>query len=146
MLWIINSSWMIPKEKASKNVAGFKYSQPTWKKIHAATEVLQWIQQFVFIAGLDKAASNASFICINHIRAQALVRLQGKDFAPCRQNNSWINPLMKAEHLFEKICLLLPEIPLRSARLPYLMGTFKQHKNTYRWLTNAHNSIFSTIT
>lgn len=25
------------------------------------------------------------------------------------------------------------------------MGTFKQHKNTYRWLTNAHKSIFSTI-
>lgn len=31
------------------------------------------------------------------------------------------------------------------ARLPYLMGTYKQHKNTYRWLTNAHDSIFSAI-
>ena len=99
----------------------------------------------MFIAGLHKAASNASFICINDIRAQALVRLQGKDFAPCRQNNSWINPLKKAEDLFEEICLLLHEIPLHIAQLPYLMGMFKQHKNTYRWLTNAHNSVFSTI-
>jgi hypothetical protein len=101
---------MILKEKASKNEARFKHSQPTWKKIHAATEELQWIQQYVFIASLDKAASNASFICISHIRAQALVRLQGKDFAPCQLNNSWINPVRKAEQLFEKICLLLPEI------------------------------------
>ena len=136
---------MILKEKASKNEAGFKYSQPTWKKIHSASEELQWIHKFLFIVGLDKAASNASFICINHIRAQALVRLQGKYFAPCRQNNTWINPLKKAEDLFEKNCLLHPEIPLRIARLPYLMGTFKQHKTTYKSLTNARNSIFSTI-
>ena len=66
----------------------------------------------LFIAGLDKAASNASFICINHIRAQALKRLQGKDFAPCLQNNAWINPQLKAEDLFEEICELLPEIPV----------------------------------
>jgi hypothetical protein len=145
ILWIRNHSWMILKEKASRNEAGFKHSQPTWKKIQAATEELQWIQQYVFIAGLDKAASNASFICISHMRAQALARLQGKDFAPCLLNNSWINPTRMAEQLFEQICLLLPEIPLRIARLPYLMGIFKQHKNTYRWLTNAHNSIFSNF-
>lgn len=145
ILWIRNTTWMILKEKASKNEGGYKYSQPSWKKIHSATDELQWIQQFLFIAGLDKAASNASFICINHIRAQALIRLQGKDFAPCLQDNSWISPQLKAEDLFQEICLLLPEIPLQIARLPYLMGTFKQHKNTYRWLTNAHNSVFSTI-
>lgn len=145
VLWIRNNTWEILKEKASRNEGGFKYSQSSWKKIQSATDELQWIHQFLFIAGLDKAASNASFICINHIRAQALLRLQGKDFAPCRLNDSWIDPLMKAEELFEEICSLLPEIPLHIARLPYLMGTFKQHKNTYRWLTNAHNSIFSTI-
>ena len=53
--------------------------------------------------------------------------------------------MQKAEEVFEEICSLLPELPLQGARLPYLMGTFKQHKNTYRWLTNAHKSVFSTI-
>lgn len=143
--WIRNETWTILKEKASRNYEGFKYSQPSWKKLHSATDELQWIQQTLFIAGLDKAASNASFICIHHIRAQALLRLQGKDFFPCRQNESWLDPKQKIEELFDQICILLPEIPLQSAPLPYLMGTFKQHKNTYRWLTNAHDSIFSTM-
>lgn len=49
---------------------------------------LAWIQQYLFIAGLDKASSNASFICINHMCAQALLQLQGKDFTPCMQNRS----------------------------------------------------------
>jgi hypothetical protein len=64
ILWIRNTTWMILKEKASKNEGGHKHSQPSWKKIHSATYEFQWIQQFLFIVGLDKAASNASFICI----------------------------------------------------------------------------------
>lgn len=56
---------------------------------------LTWIQQYLFIAGLDKAATNASFICIFHLRAQALLRLQGKYFAPCTHNDKWINPNIK---------------------------------------------------
>ena len=143
--WIRNNTWEILKGKASRNEGGFKYSQSSWKKIQFATDELQWIHQFLFIDGLDKATSNASFICINHIRAQTLLRLQGKDFAPCQQNHSWIDPLIKAEELFRDMCMMLPEIPLHMERLPYLMGTYKQHKNTYRWLTNAHNSILSTL-
>lgn len=143
--WIRNRSWEILKEKASVNIGGFKYSQPSFKKIHAATDELRWLQQFLFIAGLDKATANASFICVSHMRAQALLRLQGKYFTPCLHNEAWISPVQKEEEVFEEMCVLLPEIPLQSARLPYLMGTFKQHKNTYRWLTNAHKSIFSNI-
>ena len=144
-LWIRNRSWTILKEKASMNVGGFKYSRPSLKKIHSAMDELQWIQGLLFVAGLDKASSNASFICISHMRAQALIRLQGKDFAPCINNEAWMSPLDKVEEVFEEICSLLPEIPMQIARLPYLMGTYKQHKNTYRWLTNAHNSVYSTI-
>ena len=143
--WIRNRTWQILKEKASTNEGGFRFSQPSLKKIYSAMDELYWLQQFLFMAGLDKASSNASFICINHMRAQALLRLQGKDFAPCKYKGEWINPLKKAEMVFEDICSLLPEIPHQNARLPYLMGTFKQHKNTYRWLTNAHMSVFSTI-
>ena len=143
--WIRNRAWGMLKEKASRNDGGFKYSQPSLKKIHSAQDELRWIQEYLFVAGLDKASSNASFICINHMRAQALMRLQGKDFAPCLQDGEWINPLRKAEALSEDMCSLLPEIPIQNARLPYLMGTFKQHKNAYRWLTNAQKSIFSTM-
>ena len=143
--WIRNRSWDILKVKASRNEGGFKYSQASLKKNHAAMNELQWILQSLFIAGLDKASSNASFICINHIRAQALLRLQGKDFSPCQDNGKWIDPTKKADEVFEEICSLLPELPIQSAKLPYLMGIFKQHKNTYRWLTNAHLSVYSTI-
>jgi hypothetical protein len=143
--WIRDEVWAILKQKASQNTGGFKHSQPSFTKIHPAMDELAWVQQYLFISGLDKASANASFICISHIRAQALLRLQGKDFAPCMLDEGWINPEHKAEELFEDICALLPELPLRIARLPYLMGTFKQHKNAYRWLTNAHNSIYSTI-
>lgn len=137
--------WLTLKRKASVNAGGFKYSQPSLTKNHPAMDELEWIQQYLFIAGLDKAAANASFICISHIRAQALLRLQGKDFAPCIQEDTWQKPENIAVALFGEICLLLPELPLQKGRLPYLMGTFKQHKNTYRWLTNAHKTIYSTI-
>ena len=107
-LWIRNTTWMLLKGKASINEGGHKHSQPSWKKNYSAIDELQWIQKFLFIAGLDKAASNASFLCINHIRAQALLRLQGKDFTPCQQANAWVDPYQKAEELFEEICMLLP--------------------------------------
>jgi hypothetical protein len=58
---------------------------------------------------------------------------------------SWINPNTIAEDVFEDISLLLPEKSLQTAWLPYLLGMFKKYKNTYRFLTNAHDSIFSTM-
>lgn len=99
IVWVRNRAWNILKEKASINVGGFKYSQASFKKVHSAIDELKWIQKFLFIAGLDKASSNASFICINHIRAQALLRLQGKDFSPCLHNGKWIDPMAKADKL-----------------------------------------------
>lgn len=77
--WIRDEVWAILKKKASHNAGGFKYSQPSLNKIHPTMDELAWIQQYLFITGLNKASSNASFICISHIRAQTLLRLQGKD-------------------------------------------------------------------
>lgn len=37
-LWVQNRSWAILKDKASRNVRGFKYSQASFKKIHSAIE------------------------------------------------------------------------------------------------------------
>jgi hypothetical protein len=120
--WVRNETWIILKEKASRNCEGFKHSQPSWKKLHSAIDELQWIQQNLFNAGLDKASSNASFICINHIKAQALLRLQGKDFAPCRQDGSWLDPMQKTEELFDEICTLLPRNSSSNGSTPISNG------------------------
>ena len=50
---------------------------------------LTWILKHVFNSGLDKAANNACFICISHIRYQALARLNGPDFEPCCNDGNW---------------------------------------------------------
>ena len=41
--------------------------------------------------------------------------------------------------------VLLPECPPCFTSLPYIMATFKLHKAKYRWLTNAHGTVFSGI-
>ena len=47
----------------------------------------------------------------------------------------------------DHIANLFPFISLPSKEsLPYIMGTYKIHKNSFRWLTNAHDCLFSPIT
>lgn len=89
-------------------------------------------------SGLDKAANNISIICIQHIRAQALHRLQGPDF----QQEIWsINEVTNDCHtLLEG---LIPEITFWHAGLPFLMASYKLHKLKYRWITNAARCLFS---
>jgi hypothetical protein len=40
---------------------------------------------------------------------------------------------------------IVPKISIVFNELPYIMGVFKQHNFFYRWLINAHDSIFSII-
>lgn len=47
--------------------------------------------------------------------------------------------------MFHDLSKLLPECLPPYQALPYLMATYKQHKAKYRWLTNAHNTVFSNI-
>jgi hypothetical protein len=40
----------------------------------------------------------------------------------------------------------LPKMPMMSTSLPFIMQVYKLHKKSYRWLTNAHGSIFTLTT
>jgi hypothetical protein len=91
----------------------------------------------LYCSGLDKAANNACFICIKHIRLQALECLTGVDFAPCKENGLWMLPSSILDQVSGDLKWILPESPPPYQALPYLMVTYKQHKGKYRWLTNA---------
>ena len=39
----------------------------------------------------------------------------------------------------------MPELNVSYQALPYLMSTYKLHKNSYRWLTNAFHTVYSNI-
>ena len=71
------------------NLYGFRYSKSYIFSDKDVNNELSWILKHVFISGLDKAANNACFICIHHIRYQTLVRLNGPDFEPCCNDGNW---------------------------------------------------------
>jgi hypothetical protein len=45
-----------------------------------------------------------------------------------------------------KLETILLEMPMMFTSLPFIMPIYKLHKNSYRWLTNAHGSIFTLTT
>ena len=96
----------------------------------------------MYISGLDKASNNACFICINHIRKQALERLSSQDFLPCMSNGRWQSFEEITTNLQESIRERISEIHVDSHELPYVMAIFKFHKKKYRWITNAFGSIY----
>lgn len=65
------------------NKFGYKSSGPALFSIPAVADELQWLLSHVYISGLDKASNNPCFMCIRHIRLQALCRLSSEDFTPC---------------------------------------------------------------
>ena len=130
---------------AKGNLYGFRYSKPCLFSDKTMENELTWLLKHVFISGLDKAANNACFICISHIRYQAFARLNGPDFKPCSNDGNWDS----IEHISSNIALdlskLLPELPLCGDELPYIMAIYKFHKRKYRWISNAFGSIYVNI-
>jgi hypothetical protein len=49
------------------------------------------------------------------------------------------------ESLENEISGLVPKLVISHKALPYLMATYKQHKNKYRWLTNAFHILYSNL-
>jgi hypothetical protein len=127
------------------NKFGFRQSgQFLFDQIPVLNEI-DWLSKHLYCAGLDKASNNACFICIKHIRLQALERLMGKDFAPCKTQDIWALPTSIFDSVKEQLLTLLPECPPNFNALPYLMATYKLHKTKYRWFTNAFQTVFSNI-
>ena len=127
------------------NKFGFGYSQPYLFSIKAVNDEMTWLLKHVFISGLDKASNNAYFICISHIRQQALERLNSIDFLPCVANDIWTSLEDATTSIQENIYELIPDIYSDSHELPYIMAIFKFHKKKYRWITNAFGSIYVNL-
>ena len=128
---------------ARSNKFGFKNSDRFLFDIPAVQNELKWLLSHFFIAGVDKASNNVSFMCIRHLQFQAYQRLMGDDFEPCKHGTNWLLPTAILDSVKEKLTLLILEIPHSFNALPFLMANYKQHKQKYRWLTNAFQTIFS---
>lgn len=133
------------KASSKMNKLGIRNSAKYLLDIPAVQNEINWLLKHLYCVGLDKASNNASFICIQHIRLQALERLNGNDFSPCKENAIWSLHTNILDQITNELKLLLPECPHSLQSLPYLMATYKQHKGKYRWITNASKTIFSNI-
>jgi hypothetical protein len=140
-----NTCLGILKAAAKANRYGFRFSGSYIFENPAVKNETDWLLLYLFYSGLDKATNNACFMCIRHIRLQALERLLGTDFLPCKTSNLWDLPSSILDRVHHELLLILPECPPKYQSLPYLMATFKQHKVKYRWLTNSFCTVFTNI-
>lgn len=133
------------RSAARANKFGFKRTDRALFENAAVMNELKWLVSYLYISGVDKACNNACFLCIKHIRLQAYKRLMGDDFSPCMTNERWSLPTAVLDAVLEDLRIILPEIPPPFNSLPFLMATFKVHKQSYRWLTNAFRTVYSNI-
>ena len=128
-----------------ENLFGFGYSKPYLFSEKAVESELSWLLKHIYISGLDKATSNACFICISHIRDQALLRLNSPDFEPCKHNATWESIENVTHRVKLELGSLLPELPINEEELPYIMAIYKVHKKKYRWISNAFGTMYVNI-
>jgi hypothetical protein len=135
----------ILKTANQSNKFGFKYSGRFLLDLPAVKNEIAWLHNYLYCSGLDKAANNASFICIKHIRLQAFERLMGSDFQPCMAQSTWSLPTSILDKVTCELLDIFPESPPQYTSLPYLMASYKLHKTKYRWLTNAFRTVYANI-
>jgi hypothetical protein len=142
----LHSTYLALLKAASKsNKCGFRYSNQYLFDITAVKNETSWLLQNLYCSGLDKATNNVCFICIKHIRLLALERLMGNDFLPCKSGLIWYLTSSILNQVSNDLRNILPKFLPPYQSLPYLMATYKQHKNKYRWLTNDFHTVFSNI-
>ena len=86
---VCNICRLILLEASKLNKFGYMYSQPFLFDDKVVNNELNWLLEHVYISGLDKASNNACFICVYHIRKQALERSNSPNFLPCFNNGQW---------------------------------------------------------
>ena len=133
---------MILLEASKLNKFGFRYSQTFLFDDKTVINELNWLIEHVYISGLDKASNNACFICVDHIRKQALERLNSPDFLPCMNNGQWSSIEEVTTVITKAIQENIPELYIDSSELPYIMAIYKFHKQKYRWISNAFGSLY----
>lgn len=75
------------KAAMKSNKSGFCFFGRFLSDIQLVQNEVEWLLQHLYCSGLDKAANNACFIGIKHIRLQALEQFTSLDFAPCKSNS-----------------------------------------------------------
>lgn len=143
--WFWETTLSKLKQASHSNLFGFRSSGPDLLSLHAVKDELRWLTSHLYCAGLDKASNNVCFVCIRHIRFMALERLSGSDFSPRCEGEVWLLPSHVLRDMSSEISNLLPEVRVSFEALPYLMATYKLHKNKYRWLTNAFQTVYSNL-
>ena len=120
----------------------FSNKFPTYRPNLVANNLLlqdqiDWLLTHFHFTGLDKSSQTITIICKQVLRLKAKERIQSLEFVP---------GIFQIDNYYDHLSQF-PFIPKNiNESLPYIMGTFKIHKNTFRWLTNAHNCIFSPPT
>jgi hypothetical protein len=133
------------KAAARSNKFGFRSSGTFLFDNQAVKNELNWLLSNFFISGLDKANNNASFMYIRHIRLQAYHRLMGNDFTLCMNALIWSLPTNILETIKSDLLVILPECSQLFNALPFIMATYKLHKQKCQWLTNVFQTIYSNI-
>ena len=132
-------------EASKQNKFGFRYSQTFLFDDKVVNNELNWLIEHVYISGLDKASNNACFICVDHIRKQALERLNSPDFLPCMNNGQWSSIEEVTTVITNAIHDIISELNIDSNELPYIMAIYKFHKQKYRWISNAFGSLYVNL-
>lgn len=143
--WIRSTCLAQLKTAARTNRSGLRHSGQDLLSQTAVQNEIQWILSNLYCSGLDKASNNVCFVCIKHIRLLALERLSCQDFSPCKVEQTWVLQTHILDQVAEEINELVPQLQISSMALPYLMATYKLHKQKYRWLTNAFQTVFSNL-
>lgn len=108
-------------KRAAKSRRHTQIHQPFLFDIPDVVNGIAWIQQHLYIAGLDKAANIARFLCITLALAEVFCRLNGPDFTTLQKSLELV--MLK---MTEQLDQLLPEVGNNpKARLPYIIATFK---------------------
>ena len=136
---------LILLEASKQNKFGFRYSQTFLFDDKIVNNELNWLIEHVYISGLDKASNNACFICVDHIRKQALERLNNQDFLPCMNNGQWSSIKEVTFDITKAIQEIIPELHIDNNELLYIMAIYKFHKQKYRWISNAFGSKYVNL-
>ncbi|KAK3252892.1 hypothetical protein CYMTET_37853 [Cymbomonas tetramitiformis] len=131
----------------ANNIGGHRHTAPFLFDCPFVCAERDSLTRVLFFSGIDKASNTWMVRCIRHERAQAWSRLSCPDFSPCMSSDgqSWLSVQEVICSVSGDLALLFPEVEPFSPRLPYLFSLFKEHKGKHRWLTNAHDCIFSPV-
>ena len=128
--------------KFDKMFPNFRFNPHPPLSSPSCLDQILWLKEHFYFSGLDKSSQTVVVICKCLIRIKARERVSATEFLDCRL------PLETIQNKYlcciNSLFSFIP--PPLALDLPFLMATYKIHKQSFRWLTNAHNCLFSSAT